>query len=152
MALTRLMQLAAVIESVQGTLEGSLFTAANMKHLVIDPVMNRVLKRSGNAPYDYVGKTADMGKVPAMAALLDCTDERINRIREFGGIEDDVFISDDAALALPAIGALAEPKNGLQKYCEEQISMANTIEERQAAVALQEALNSLIRSRPNCDA
>lgn len=70
---------------------------------VIDPVMDRVLKRSGNAPYDYVGKVADMGKVPALAALLDCTDERINRIREFGGVTGDVFISDDAALALPCL-------------------------------------------------
>lgn len=121
---------------------------------VIDPIMNRILKRSGNEPYDYVGKTADMGKVPAMAALLDCTDERINRIREFGGVDGDVFISDEAALALPALQTQAESnkQNDLQKYCEEQIAMAGTAEERQAAVALQEALNTMIRSRPNCDA
>jgi acyl homoserine lactone synthase len=34
---------------------------------VIDPMMDRVLKRSGNAPYDYLGKVADMGKVSALA-------------------------------------------------------------------------------------
>ncbi|MTJ05157.1 MAG: GNAT family N-acetyltransferase [Sediminimonas qiaohouensis] len=61
---------------------------------VIDPIMNRVLKRSNCAPYGYVGKTTPMGKVSAMAALLDCTDERINRIRKFAGIESDVFVDD----------------------------------------------------------
>lgn len=61
---------------------------------VIDPIMNRVLKRSDCAPYGYVGKTTPMGKVSAMAALLDCTDERIDRIRQFAGIEGDVFVDD----------------------------------------------------------
>ncbi|MFM7655656.1 MAG: acyl-homoserine-lactone synthase, partial [Paracoccaceae bacterium] len=28
---------------------------------VIDPIMNRVMKRSANAPYDYVGKVAENG-------------------------------------------------------------------------------------------
>lgn len=59
---------------------------------VIDPVMNRVLKRSGNAPYDYLGKPTQMGKVVAMAALMDCTEERVARIREFSGIHHDVFL------------------------------------------------------------
>lgn len=59
---------------------------------VIDPVMNRVLKRSDCAPYGYVGKTTPMGKVSAMAALLDCSNERIDRIRQFAGIEGDVFV------------------------------------------------------------
>lgn len=64
---------------------------------VIDPVMNRVLKRSDTAPYGYLGKTVPMGKVHAMAALLDCTDERIDRLRRYAGIEGDVILSDDAA-------------------------------------------------------
>ncbi len=58
---------------------------------VIDPVMNRVLKRSGNAPYDYLGSPHPMGKVTALAALMDCSQERVERIREFSGIRHDVF-------------------------------------------------------------
>jgi N-acyl-L-homoserine lactone synthetase len=58
---------------------------------VIDPVMNRVMRRSGNAPYDYLGSPKDMGKVVAMAALMDCSPERISRIRAFSGIWHDVF-------------------------------------------------------------
>lgn len=114
---------------------------------VIDPVMDRVLKRSGNAPYHYVGKTADMGKVPALAALLDCTDERIDRIRAFGGVEGDVFISDDAALALPAIAGTGTAKSPLAQYCDEQISSATSDKERLAALRLKAALEDKIRSR-----
>lgn len=69
---------------------------------VIDPVVNRVLKRSDNAPYDYLGSTHQMGKVPAMAALLDCTDERIERVRAFSGLRHDVFGTEDQVLALRA--------------------------------------------------
>jgi acyl homoserine lactone synthase len=58
---------------------------------VIDPVMNRVMRRSGNAPYDYLGTPKDMGKVVAMAALMDCSEERIAQIRAFSGIDHDVF-------------------------------------------------------------
>lgn len=74
---------------------------------VIDPVMNRVLKRSDCAPYDYVGKTTPMGKVPAMAALLDCTDERINRLRAFAGIAGNVFVSEERAEQLAGQPALS---------------------------------------------
>ena len=59
---------------------------------VIDPVMNRVLKRSDCAPYEYVGKTTRMGKVSAMAALLDCSEDRIKRIRSVARIKGDVFV------------------------------------------------------------
>lgn len=69
---------------------------------VIDPVMNRVLKRSDNAPYDYLGSTHPMGKVPAMAALLDCSDERIDRVRAFSGIHHDVMAQEDEVVALRA--------------------------------------------------
>lgn len=65
---------------------------------VIDPVMNRVLKRSGNAPYDYLGSAKPMGKVTAMAALMDCSDERIASIREFSGINHDVFATEQECL------------------------------------------------------
>jgi N-acyl-L-homoserine lactone synthetase len=59
---------------------------------VIDPVMNRVLKRSGNAPYDYLGSPKAMGKVVAMAALMDCSPERVQSIRDYAGIHHDVFV------------------------------------------------------------
>ena len=57
---------------------------------VIDPVMDRVLKRSGNAPYGYLGSPKPMGKVTALAALMDCSETRINQIREYSGIWHDV--------------------------------------------------------------
>ncbi len=58
---------------------------------VIDPVMHRVMKRSGNGPSDYLGKPTQMGKVVAMAVLMDVSEERIDRIREFAGLHGDVF-------------------------------------------------------------
>ncbi|MDT8328509.1 MAG: acyl-homoserine-lactone synthase [Roseovarius sp.] len=114
---------------------------------VIDPVMDRVLKRSGNAPYDYVGKVADMGKVPALAALLDCTDERINRIRAFSGIEDDVFMTDEHALSLPVIARTSENRVDILEYCNEQVASATTDHEIRAAKALRAALAHMVRSR-----
>lgn len=113
---------------------------------VIDPVMDRVLKRSGNAPYDYVGKVADMGKVPALAALLDCTDERIDRIRAFSGIEDDVFITDEYALTLPVIAQQSENRADILEYCNEQVEAATTEHEKRAAKALRAALAHMVRS------
>jgi acyl homoserine lactone synthase len=32
-----------------------------------------------------------MGKVVAMAGLIDCSKERVQRIRDFAGIHHDVF-------------------------------------------------------------
>jgi N-acyl-L-homoserine lactone synthetase len=127
---------------------------------VIDPVINRVLKRSDNAPYDYVGSTKQMGKVPAMAALLDCTEERINRVRAFAGIEHDVFITDDQARSLldkrHAIARELEAEAAewaeadteattvspqeIQAYCREQIDAAQSDEEKLAARRLADAL------------
>jgi len=64
---------------------------------VIDPVMHRVMKRLGNAPADYLGRPTQMGKVVAMAVLMDVSEERIARIREFSGITGDVFAAAGAA-------------------------------------------------------
>lgn len=66
---------------------------------VIDPVMNRVLQRSGNAPYGYLGTPKPMGKVVAMAALMDCSEERVANIRAFAGITGDVFAQQDMMIA-----------------------------------------------------
>lgn len=58
---------------------------------VIDPIMDRVMKRSGNAPYDYLGSATPMGKVTALAALMDCSEERIASLRKYSGINHNVF-------------------------------------------------------------
>ncbi|NOD91856.1 autoinducer synthase [Ruegeria sp. HKCCD4884] len=117
---------------------------------VIDPVMDRVLKRSNCAPYDYVGQTVPMGKVHALAALLDCTDERIAGLREFADIHNDVFIDDEEALALFAAKKAAaqspanqdhKPLTDLEKYFVEQMSAAKTEAERQDVLRLIETLS-----------
>ncbi|WP_171237795.1 acyl-homoserine-lactone synthase [Ruegeria sp. HKCCA5763] len=114
---------------------------------VIDPVMNRVLQRSGNAPYDYLGSAKPMGKVVAMAALMDCSDERISGIRDYAGIDHDVFMSDEQALELFAQGKTEAPANtnhqpltDLEKYFVEQMNAAKTEAERQDVLKLIETL------------
>jgi acyl homoserine lactone synthase len=134
--------------------------------------MDRVLKRSDNAPYGYLGETVPMGKVSALAALLDCTPERINNVRNFSGINHDVFLNDDDALALSekkrareqrTAGILSmnghqharpqiSPANDIASYCDEQIKQAPTLEERKAALALKEALSGLQATPRHCNA
>lgn len=137
---------------------------------VIDPVMNRVMTRSANAPYDYLGSPKPMGKVTAMAALMDCSEERIQRIRDFAGIRHDVVLTEDEAMELfhrnrkkPADRTTtADPFNttetekadqmpkfprapytdALQRYCYEQILNAKSQSEVDAAQALIEALSN----------
>ena len=119
---------------------------------VIDPVMDRVLKRSDNAPYGYVGKTAEMGKVKALAALCDCSDERIDKVRAFAGIDGDLFLSDEDVLANRVPTEFECLSADLQSYCKDQIAAATSEHERVAAMALQQALNSMLRSRRRIDA
>ena len=120
---------------------------------VIDPIMNRVLKRSDCAPYDYVGSTKPMGKVAAMAALLDCTDERIDRIRAFAGLEGNLFVDEemakvfadpeDAGSEAPASSGEAErlPEAiELEQYCIDQMLDASTEEEMAGAKRLADML------------
>ena len=138
---------------------------------VIDPVMNRLMTRSANAPYDYLGSPKPMGKVTAMAALMDCSDTRIQAIREFASIRHDVFLTDDEAVELfhrnrekPADRSeTADPSNktktekadqmskspppltdALQRYCYEQILNAKSQSEVDAAQALIEALSDAL--------
>lgn len=125
---------------------------------VIDPVMNRVLKRSDCAPYGYVGKTTPMGKVSAMAALLDCSEDRISRIRKFAGIEGDLFVDSVRATALSDGAELMNAdlyrndvpqeksvqRNShtlLKEYCAEQIADAATQEDLDAAQRLNRLLH-----------
>lgn len=141
----------ATSELMAGSLEYARASGISDIVTVIDPVMNRVLKRSDCAPYGYVGKTTRMGKVSAMAALLDCTEDRITRIRNFAGIEGDVFVDtlreealSDDGLAMAGAPEPSEPSSPqqseiecsqsmLQDYCFEQVEDAATSEELDAA-------------------
>lgn len=158
----------ATCELMIGALEYARRSGISDIITVIDPVVNRVLKRSDNAPYDYVGSTKQMGKVPAMAALLDCTEDRINRVRAFSGIAQDVFASEDAVrdllnarnlasaaqpvdptdwmsmLASDADDVLPVLPEDIQDYCRAQIDAAGTEAERAAALRL---VNVLVRER-----
>ena len=109
---------------------------------VIDPVMDRVLKRSDNAPYGYVGETVPMGKVPAMAALLDTGEERVERVRAFAGIEGSVFAEGQALARLKLreeVLAMARAMQGeaatiaaLVEYLDAQLAAARTGHEAEA--------------------
>lgn len=80
---------------------------------VIDPVMDRVLKRSNCAPHGYVGTRKPMGKVAAMAALVDCSEERSEAVRAFSGIEGAVFLSDSQAVETFARNPAAAPASNV---------------------------------------
>jgi N-acyl-L-homoserine lactone synthetase len=112
---------------------------------VIDPIMNRVLKRSCNALYDYLGKATPMGKVTAMAALMDCSEERIAAVRGFAGIEGNIILSEEAALAqfgderdhLPQSD---EAKSTLHTYMNELLLSADSESELRATLQMLAAL------------
>jgi N-acyl-L-homoserine lactone synthetase len=117
---------------------------------VIDPVMDRVLKRSDNAPHGYVGATVQMGKTRALAALLDCTEARITRVRAFAGLTGPLYVDEARLLESRAvrrgpleIGAPAlVPLTRAQvaSYCHEQVADAETLADLDAALTLAEAL------------
>lgn len=107
---------------------------------VIDPIMNRVLKRSCNAPYDYLGKATPMGKVTAMAALMDCSEERIKAVRDFAQIEGDVFLNEEEALIrfgdAEPIAQTPEAIDALRSYCAEQLEQADDPSDLRAAMRM----------------
>ena len=127
----------ATCELMIGSLEYARRSGISDIVTVIDPVMDRVLKRSDCAPYGYLGSTVQMGKVPAMAAMLDCTAERIQRLRDYAGVKENVFLTDDDALELHG-RAKAETagRAALVGYCRAQIAQARDPKEHAAAVAL----------------
>ncbi|WP_170325297.1 acyl-homoserine-lactone synthase [Ruegeria arenilitoris] len=140
----------ATCELMIGSLEYAKAAGVQDIVTVIDPVMDRVLKRSACAPYDYVGKTVPMGKVSALAALVDCTDERIASLREFADIQENVFLEEEEALALfnskkKAGSNIAnrdhQPLTELEKYFVEQMHSARTKEEVNDVLKLIEALS-----------
>ncbi len=137
----------ATCELMVGSLEYAKNSGITDIVTVIDPVMDRVLKRSDNAPYGYVGKKTPMGKVPALAALLDCSDERINKVRAFAGIEGDVFADETVMARLMAAEAerrqavaLSYMQMGmldnLVQYLNDQYDNAHSDEERMAVERL----------------
>ncbi len=109
---------------------------------VIDPVMDRVLKRSENAPYGYVGETTPMGKVPAMAALLDTGEERVERVRAFAGIAGSVFadqvalgrlrLREEVLAAVRRMEGAPQAVADLVDYIDGQLRAATTDGEREA--------------------
>jgi len=119
---------------------------------VVDPAMDRILKRCDNAPYGYLGKTVQMGKTKALAALSDITEERIGRIRAFAGITGDIFLEDDMVAEAIAERAAPAMPMALRDYCDAQIAEATNETEREAALALQRELAGMYRSQPSCDA
>jgi acyl homoserine lactone synthase len=86
-------------EVMIGALEFAMAAGVQDAVAVIDPVMNRVMQRSGNAPYGYLGSAKPMGKVVALAALMDCSEERLARVRAFSGIHGNVFAQQDVTIA-----------------------------------------------------
>ncbi|MEI6099086.1 MAG: acyl-homoserine-lactone synthase [Alphaproteobacteria bacterium] len=156
----------ATCELMIGSLEFARQSGITDIVTVIDPIMDRVLKRSDNAPYGYLGSTKPMGKVHALAALLDCSEERIARVRAFAGITEDVFASEDyvrdlldevqmmSAAKQAATGSqiLPFPKSMLSRkavtreeilgYCKDQLDSAESPHEVRAALSLVNALAS----------
>ena len=118
---------------------------------VIDPVMDRIMQRPAFVPYDYLGSRKSMGKVDALAALVACSEERSQAMRTFSGIEGDVFLGEDEALALFARSPAARPADNVVpfplvkaiatdvspaevlSYCLSLIQMAQGDEERRQA-------------------
>lgn len=155
---TRMSASSATCELMIGSLEYAQSHGITDIVTVIDPIMNRVLKRSACAPYDYLGETVQMGKVPAMAALLDCTDARISALRNFIGVHGDVFATREQARALADANAVvsdvteSSPETAeavskaltrsacLTPYLREQAMNARTAEERHAVESLIRAL------------
>ncbi len=101
---------------------------------VVDPVFDRVMRRTGNGAYDYLGKTVQIGKARAMAGLLDCTDERIARLRAYAGIEGSVFV-DEMEFRARRTQKASHPQS-LAQYFIDQLDAAGTIEELEAVLSL----------------
>lgn len=131
----------ATCELMIGSLEYARESGIEDIITVIDPVMNRVLKRSDNAPCDYIGATVQMGKTKALAALLDCSEERIARVRAFADITGDVFVNEEEFVNARALRKPKQTSRNILagevvKYLTEQIDDATNVEELDAALAL----------------
>lgn len=125
-----------------GALEYAIESGITDVIAVVDPRMDRVLRMSGNGAYDYLGKTVDMGKVHALAGLLDCTEERLARVRKFSGITGPVFVDEAKFRAKRARKAAqsVQAEAAMADYFIRQIDAANSPEELAAALALADAV------------
>ncbi len=141
-----------------GALEYAIESGITDVIAVVDPRMDRVLRMSGNGAYDYLGKTVAMGKVHALAGLLDCTEERLARVREFAAITGPVLVDEaefrarrarqaakaaqtaqaQAAMAAQADAAMAE-------YFIRQIDAASSPEELAAVLSLADTVLGPVR-------
>ncbi len=152
----------ATCEMMVGILEYAKQSGVTDIITVIDPIMDRVLKRSDNAPHGYVGKKVQMGKVPALAALLDCTNERIQRVRAFAGVTHDVMMPEEEAVEKMNLAQtkkiiaqeMAEASkeapvktpeiSDLQRYCYEQVLNATETGDMSAALELLQLLSDKV--------
>ena len=75
-----------------------------------------------------------MGKVTAMAALMDYSEARISAVRSFAGITDDVILDEEHAIA--QYGDTAITKQALQAYLSEQLDAADSTEELHVTLKL----------------
>ncbi|MBA85255.1 acyl-homoserine-lactone synthase [Thalassobius sp. S69A] len=116
--------------------------------VLLNPQMDQMLSHFQDRPSDYLG----LSNAGIVAALMDCSPERIAALRSNADLPEQSFASSDEALALYGRGrtrALPRTAQGgnraaLRSWCEEQILAAQTPEDRAAAEALRIELSHLI--------
>jgi len=116
---------------------------------LLDPRLDRILTDTGDLPIDYLGLTGR----GIVAALIDCSAERIDNLRDRVGLAGDLFTTNEAALRhfdqhRPKPSALPDSRAALRAYCEEQIADAQTPLDRAAAEALRLELSYMIDGVP----
>lgn len=119
---------------------------------VLDPAMDRALRRAGNIPDQDLPLPAGDLTPPMVAAWTDCNSDRVAEILDRAAITGPLFATDaevQNAIRPLTHGAL-DPD--LQDYCLQQITNARSGRERAAALALRRALTGMSRSHRKCDA
>jgi len=116
---------------------------------LLDPRLDRILTATGDLPMDYLGLTGR----GIVAALIDCSAERINNLRDSAGLAGDLIVTTEAALQhfkqqYPTAPTLPDGRAALRSYCEEQIADAQTPLDRAAAEALRLELSYMIDDVP----
>lgn len=116
--------------------------------VLLNPQMDRMLMRFQDRPSDYLG----LSNAGIVAALMDCSSDRIAALRKNAKLPEQSFASSDQALE--RYGRRRKRKHpaktqgcnraALRSWCEEQISAAQTPEDRAAAEALRIELSHLI--------
>lgn len=64
-----------------------------------DPVLARSLRRADRAAYTTLGQPIPMGETSALASVIDCTPERVERLQAFAGLSGPALVEDHEALA-----------------------------------------------------